>query len=625
LIFLTFSLLALQTFAGEKNHKYKDNEQLTLWVNQVGPYFNPQETYPYYRLPFCRPEMGVKTKRKRQGTGEILAGNDLRDSGYFLEFKVNQPRKVVCSVDLNEENLKAFENAVKENYWYNMYLDDLPIWGMVGQYQTEADQTDLNLALNKNILQIIGNLQSDEKKGEPVVFGHRGINIDYNGNQIIEVNLVSGNPQPLKLGNEIKFTFEVTWTPTDKSFENRFDRYLDYNFFEHQIHWFSIFNSFMMVIFLCGLVALILLRTLKKDFAKYTREEQDDEEGFGIISNGQNSTNMSQEESGWKQVHGDVFRAPNHLMLFSALYGTGLQLFFLVCGVVLFAIAGPLHGDVYEKRGEMVSTVIVMYALTSAVAGYGSGSYYRQYFSTPRAEAQSKWQQVMLLTFFLFPAIAIAVLSYLNAVAMYYNTINTIPFMVIVKMAVLWLFVAFPLAVLGCLVGRHWGGKNSFPCRVNSVIRPIPIGPWYTRPNTIIPLVGVLPFGSIFIEMYFIFTSFWNYKFYYVYGFMLLVFSILCIVLVCASIVAVYFTLNSENYRWQWLTFLSSGSTASYVFLYSIYYFFMKTEMFGFLQISFYFGYMGLFSFAFFLLCGTVGLVGSTVFVKHIYKNIKVD
>ncbi len=29
---------------------------------------------------------------------------------------------------------------------------------------------------------------------------------------------------------------------------------------------------------------------------------------------------------------------------------------------------------------------------------------------------------------------------------------------------------------------------------------------------------GVLPFGSIFIEMYFVFTSFWNYKFYYVYG-----------------------------------------------------------------------------------------------------------
>lgn len=43
-----------------------------------------------------------------------------------------------------------------------------------------------------------------------------------------------------------------------------------YSFFEHQIHWFSIFNSFMMVVFLCGLVALILMRLLRNDYAKVT-------------------------------------------------------------------------------------------------------------------------------------------------------------------------------------------------------------------------------------------------------------------------------------------------------------------------------------------------------------------
>lgn len=69
------------------------------------------------------------------------------------------------------------------------------------------------------------------------------------------------------------------------------------------------------------------------------------------------------------KVHGDVFRAPKHLMLFSALFGTGCQLAVLVLVVILFAIAGPLHGDVYEERGEMVSTFIVCYALTSFIAG----------------------------------------------------------------------------------------------------------------------------------------------------------------------------------------------------------------------------------------------------------------
>ncbi len=70
------------------------------------------------------------------------------------------------------------------------------------------------------------------------------------------------------------------------------------------------------------------------------------------------------------------------------------------------------------------------------------------------------------------------------------------------------------------------------------------------EPAMIVLLGGVLPFGSIFIEMYFIFTSFWAYKIYYVYGFMLLVFIILMIVTVCVTIVAVYFLLNSEDYRW---------------------------------------------------------------------------
>lgn len=127
---------------------------------------------------------------------------------------------------------------------------------------------------------------------------------------------------------------------------------------------------------------------------------------------------------------------------------------------------------------------------------------------------------------------------------------------------------------------------------VGSIFRPIPDPSWYADPRFVIPAAGLLPFGSIFIEMYFLFTAFWSYKFYYVYGFVLLVYGILSIVTICTSIVAVYFVLNSENYHWQWISFLSAGSTAGYVFLYSIFYFMYKTQMTGLLQVSFYFGYM---------------------------------
>lgn len=101
-----------------------------------------------------------------------------------------------------------------------------------------------------------------------------------------------------------------------------------------QIHWFSIFNSFMMVIFLVGLVSMILLRTLRKDYQRYSKDEEMDdmERDLG-------------DEYGWKQVHGDVFRSPIHNMLFSSLIGTGYQLTTVVFAVITFAIVGELYTE----------------------------------------------------------------------------------------------------------------------------------------------------------------------------------------------------------------------------------------------------------------------------------------
>jgi hypothetical protein len=39
---LLLGCLAVCTLAGENNHRYKDGETVTLWVNKVGPYNNPQ-------------------------------------------------------------------------------------------------------------------------------------------------------------------------------------------------------------------------------------------------------------------------------------------------------------------------------------------------------------------------------------------------------------------------------------------------------------------------------------------------------------------------------------------------------------------------------------------------------
>lgn len=49
------------------------------------------------------------------------------------------------------------------------------------------------------------------------------------------------------------------------------------------------------------------------------------------------------EESGWKLVHGDVFRPPRGLVFLSALVGIGTQLAALIMLVIVLAIVGMLY------------------------------------------------------------------------------------------------------------------------------------------------------------------------------------------------------------------------------------------------------------------------------------------
>ncbi|XP_014282711.1 transmembrane 9 superfamily member 3 [Halyomorpha halys] len=573
-------LLVLYGVGGdEHSHLYEQNEEVVLWMNTVGPFYNRQERYAYYSLPFCKGNKEV-IGHYHETLGEALQGVELDFSGLDIEYKASISETTYCEIQLDEEKLKAFVYAVKNHYWYQMYIDDLPIWGVVG---------DMEEGINNPVTYYI--------------WTHKKFDIGYNGKHIVDVNLTSEVKVKLENGARIKFTYEVNWVPSNVKFEDRFDKYLDPNFFQHRIHWFSIFNSFMMVIFLVGLVSMILMRTLRKDYARYSKEDDFDdmEKDLG-------------DEYGWKQVHGDVFRPPTYSMIFSAMVGSGYQVTVVTFAVIIFAILGEL----YTERGSLLSTAIFVYAATSPVNGYTGGGLYARL-------GGKQWIKQMVLSAFLLPALVCGKAFFINFIAIYYHASRAIPFGTMVAVTCICLFVILPLTLVGTVLGRNLAGQSDYPCRVNAVPRPIPEKKWFMEPTIIVFLGGILPFGSIFIEMYFIFTSFWAYKIYYVYGFMLLVFLILIIVTICVTIVCTYFLLNAEDYRWQWTSFLAAGSTSVYVYLYSFYYFFFKTKMYGLFQTAFYFGYMALFSLALGLMCGTVGYLGTSVFVRKIYSTVKID
>jgi transmembrane 9 superfamily protein 2/4 len=87
---------------------------------------------------------------------------------------------------------------------------------------------------------------------------------------------------------------------------------------------------------------------------------------------------------------------------------------------------------------------------------------------------------------------------------------------------------------------RYYGYKRDVievPCKVNQIPRQVPPQVWYQGPLVSVLMGGVLPFGAIFIELFFILSSLWLHQFYYLFPFLFLVFIIL--IVTCAEITIV--------------------------------------------------------------------------------------
>merc|ERR1719486_536549 len=230
----------------------------------------------------------------------------------------------------------------------------------------------------------------------------------------------------------------------------------------------------------------------------------------------------------------------------------------------------------------------------------------------------------MILTSCLLPGTVFAVFFVLNLFLWAEKSSGAVPFGTLFALLVLWFGISVPLVFLGAYFGYRRKALD-FPVRVNQIPRQIPEQVWYMKPAFSVVVGGVLPFGAVFIELFFILSSIWLHQFYYVFGFLLLVFIILIITCAEITVVMCYFQLCAEDYHWWWRSFLTSGSSAGYMFAYSAFYFFTKLEITKFVSALLYFGYMTIAAIVFFLLTGAVGFLSCWVFVRAIYGAVKVE
>ncbi|KAH6818519.1 Endomembrane protein 70 protein family [Perilla frutescens var. frutescens] len=584
-----------------------------------------QLPYSYYSLPYCKPEEIVDSA---ENLGEVLRGDRIENSPYVFKMREPQMCNIVCHAVLSAKDAKEFKEKIDDAYRVNMILDNLPLVvpykrpdtnsliyqhgfdvGFKAQYAGSSEER----YFIHNHLSFTVKYHKDEEMDAARIVGFEvrpfSVKHDHDGKWNDNTRLTtcdphakrtvtsSESPQEVKDKAEIIFTYDVDFQESEVKWASRWDTYLYMP--DDQIHWFSIVNSLMIVLFLSGMVAMIMLRTLYRDISKYNQLETQEE---------------AQEETGWKLVHGDVFRPPTNSDLLCVYVGTGVQFFGMILVTMIFAALGFLSPS---NRGGLMTAMLLLWVFMGLFAGYASARLYKMFKGT-------EWKKITLQTAFIFPGVLFAIFFVLNALIWGEKSSGAVPFGTMFALVLLWFGISVPLVFVGSYVGFKKPAIEH-PVKTNKIPRQIPEQAWYMNPIFSILIGGILPFGAVFIELFFILTSIWLHQFYYIFGFLFLVLLILIVTCAEITVVLCYFQLCSEDYLWWWRSYLTAGSSALYLFLYAAFYFFTRLNITKPVSGVLYFGYMLIGSYAFFVLTGTIGFYACFWFTRLIYSSVKID
>lgn len=590
--------------------EYMEGEQIDLKVNKLTS-VKTQLPYGYYSLPFCKPPEGVKGKR--ENLGEQLAGDKIENSPYEIRMAVNLSCVELCQVTLDGPSKEKFRSKIEDEYVVNWLMDNLPaatkVMTMGGGSYSYSDGFPVGYRKNGRYY-VHNHLRLDLKYHQnPEVYeGYRLVGFEVESYSAAPVNkepvcasgaqVTSVAAHDLDANDIIIFSYDVIWTESPIRWASRWDSYLKIK--NNKIHWFALCNSALVMLFLAGMVGMILLRTLARDIAQYNEISAED----------------AKEESGWKLVHGDVFRKPEYSRWLCVSVGTGMQMLCMAVVTLFFAILGFLSP---ANRGGLLQCMMFLYTLMGVVAGYVAARLCKLFDGD-----EARWKTTTLLTAFFYPGIFFGIFFVLDLFIWGKKSSGAVPFGTMFVLLVLWFGVSVPLVFFGAYAGFRQPVPE-LPVRTNQIPRavPPPIS-WHLDPRVLATCGGLLPFGTIFAELYVIMSSLWLHQFYYVFGFLALILVIELVTCTLTSIAMTYFCLCTEDYNWWWISFWASGSSGLYVFIYSFFYI-GNLQLESYVGGLLYFGYMAMASIVYSLLTGSVGMISTFFFVKAIYGSIKVD
>ncbi|OUZ99533.1 Nonaspanin (TM9SF) [Macleaya cordata] len=626
---------------GSYMHTYPNGAPIFAKVNSLTS-IETELPFSYYSLPYCKPPGGIK--KSAENLGELLMGDQIDNSPYRFKMNVNESVYLCTTNPLNENEVKLLKQRTRDLYQVNMILDNLPAMRYAKQNGINIQWTGYPVGYappQSNEDYIINHLKfkvlvheyegsgvllgtADEtmavvaepetKKNEYEIVGFEVVpcSVKRDPEAILKLKMYDpvdpvncpvdiDKSQIIREQERVSFTYEVEFVKSDIRWPSRWDAYLKME--GARVHWFSILNSLMVIFFLAGIVFVIFLRTVRRDLTRY--EELDKEA----------QAQMNEELSGWKLVVGDVFRVPNCPKLLCVMVGDGTQILGMAIVTIVFAALGFMSP---ASRGMLLTGMIILYLFLGIVAGYVGV----RLWITIKGTSEG-WRSISWSVSCFFPGIVFLILTVLNFILWGSKSTGAIPISLYFILLSLWFCISVPLTLLGGYFGTK-AEPIQYPVRTNQIPREIPARKY---PSWLLVLgAGTLPFGTLFIELFFILSSIWLGRFYYVFGFLLVVFILLVIVCAEVSVVLTYMHLCVEDWQWWWKAFFASGSVSLYVFMYSInYLIFDLRSLSGPVSAMLYLGYSLIMAIAIMLSTGTIGFLISFYFVHYLFSSVKID
>mmetsp|Transcript_1510 Transcript_1510/g.3606 ORF Transcript_1510/g.3606 Transcript_1510/m.3606 type:complete len:708 (+) Transcript_1510:42-2165(+) len=619
-------------FPGVSPEEYASSEQIPIYVDLVESR-KTQVPFEFYDLPTCPAPPKEKVKGYRKSLGNRLSGHNVKPGPYEIRVGEDKYCTPLCAVSIGGKKLKWMRQLVERQYRIHLMLDQLPVLmrskelnyavrGYPVGFKAPPSYTGLredeyylynHLKFTISYLEDPSQFDGVRITGfdvHPVSYEHNIGDFKNIGDSIpscnADVDVVNDPSTYLALragptGEDVQalYSYEVRWEPSEVAWADRWDVYM-IGSPDDGIHYFAIVNSLMIVLFLMGAVGTIMIRTLRKDIAGYNEMQTLEE---------------AQEETGWKLVHGDVFRPPaTSPMILSVSVGTGAQIataFFLVLLCAVLRLVNPM------KKGQALTAIVILYVLSGTVSGYVSSRIYK--FC-----GASDWKANTLVTAVAFPGLLVGMFMVLNVFLGIAGAATHAHFVTVLLMFLLWLCLSTPLVMVGSYFGFR-ADTIEVPTKTKQIARIVPEQPLYASMPWSALVGGVLPFGSVCIELFFIMSALWLHQYFYMMGFLMAVLFILVATCSMVSIVMCYLQLCGEDHRWWWKSFWNCATAGVYLFLYALWFLSSKLDLIGFLPILVYLTYMSMISIAFGLLCGAIGFYSCFWFTKKIYGAVKVD